>query len=169
MAIGLHNLRRSPNSAHRPKRIGRGLGSGHGAFSTRGVKGQRARSGGTAGINRRALKAMVVHYPKFKGMRRAYPKLATVTTDQLERHFPMGGQVDGSALVSAGLITTAAHGIKILHGRNGKLSHPMTVTADAYSASAKQLIEKAGGKALMVQTGSAPQVSREVKKTIRKK
>lgn len=149
MAIGLHNLRRSPNSAHRPKRVGRGLGSGHGAFATRGVKGQRARSGGTAGINRRTLRAMIMHLPKFKGMRRAYPKLATVTTDQLERHFPAGGQVDGSALVSAGLITTAAHGVKILRGRKEKLTHPLSVTADACSASARQLIEKTGGKVII--------------------
>lgn len=148
MSMGLHNLQRFPRSVRRRKRIGRGLGSGHGAFSTRGVKGQRARSGGVAGIGRRSLKSLIAHLPKFKGMKRAIPKLRIVSTDQLERHFPAGAQVSGSALVAAGLIDRAAYGVKVLTGV-GKLSKPLTVTANGFSAKAKKMIEDAGGKAIV--------------------
>ncbi|MDO8560350.1 MAG: 50S ribosomal protein L15 [bacterium] len=146
MTVGLHNLRRFPNSVRPRKRVGRGLGSGHGAFSTRGVKGQRARTGGAKGIARRSLKHLIMHLPKFKGQKPSAPKERTVTTDQLERKFPAGATVSGRTLVAARLVDTDRQGIKVLAG--GKpMTKALTVQADAFSAGAKKMIEAAGGKA----------------------
>ncbi len=149
MILGLHRLQRFPRSVHRPKRVGRGLGSGHGTMSTRGTKGQRARSGGTRGIGRRSIRQLILHLPKFKGQRRAAPKFATVGTAELERRFAAGRVVDGAALVAAGLIRSARQGVKILS--DGKpMTKALLVAADAFSVPAKQAIEAVGGKAIIL-------------------
>lgn len=152
MTTGLHNLSPFPGSVRRRKRVGRGLGSGHGTMSTRGTKGQRARSGGSKGIDRRSVRHLIMRLPKFKGMRPIAPKLATVTTDQLERHLVTGRTVDGRMLANAGIIGTERHGIKILGG--GKpMTKALTVRADAFSAGAVKIIEAAGGKTIVAKSG----------------
>lgn len=162
MTIGLHNLQRYPGSVRRRKRVGRGLGSGHGTMSTRGTKGQRARSGGSKGIGRRTIRHLIMHLPKFKGMRGFVPKLACVQTDQLERHFAAGQTVDGAVLVKAGLVGTDRHGVKILAG--GKpMTKAVTVKANAFSAGAKKIIEAAGGQAVIVEPRSTEYASRKNK------
>lgn len=149
MTLGLHNLQRFPHSRRPRKRVGRGLGSGHGAFSTRGVKGQRARTGGAKGLQRRSLKHLILHLPKFKGQKPHTPKACIVTTDGLERRFPVGAIVDGRAMLAARLVATDRQGIKVLAGAK-PLTKAMTVRADAFSAGAKKMIAAAGGKAVIV-------------------
>lgn len=146
MSIGLHNLKRFPGSVRKRKDIGRGLGSGHGAFSTRGVKGQRARSGGTGGIHKRAIKRLFHQVPKMSDFTPRHPKYDLVNLDDLEARFSAGSSVDHRAFVRAGLADRRAWGVKVLG--QGKLTKALTVVADAYSASAKAAIEAAGGRAL---------------------
>ncbi len=158
MPIGLHNLKRFPGSVRKRKDIGRGLGSGHGAFSTRGVKGQRSRSGGTGGIHKRAIKLLFHQVPKMSDFTPRHPKYDLVNLDDLEARFLAGSSVDRRAFVRAGLADRRAWGVKVLG--QGKLTKALTVVADAYSASAKAAIEAAGGKALLVreaQTEVKPQ------------
>lgn len=162
MTIGLHNLQRYPGSVRRRKRVGRGLGSGHGTMSTRGTKGQRARSGGSKGIGRRSMRNLVMHVPKFKGMRGFIPKRACVLTDQLERHCAAGQTVDGGVLAAAGLVGTSRHGVKILAGAR-PMTKAVTVKAEAFSAGAKKIIEAAGGKAVIVEPRSTNYASRKNK------
>ena len=141
----LHELSPAPGSNRDVKRIGRGHGSGNGKTAGKGHKGQNARSGG--GVR-----------PGFEGgqmpMTRRIPKRGfnnifavkpeTVNVSDLER-FKEGTEVDAELLRAAGLINKTANGVKILG--NGELTKNLTVKAAAFSASAKEKIEKAGGKA----------------------
>lgn len=146
MSIGLHNLKRFPGSVRKRKDIGRGLGSGHGAYSTRGVKGQRARTGGSKGIHKRSIKLLYAQVPKLSDFTIRHPKFEVVNLDDLETHFAAGATVDRRELVRAGFAEKSSWGVKVL--AQGKLTKALTVVADAYSAAAKAAIEAAGGKAL---------------------
>ncbi|MBP1545778.1 MAG: 50S ribosomal protein L15 [Oscillospiraceae bacterium] len=142
----LYELSPAAGSVKDVKRVGRGHGSGNGKTAGKGHKGQNARSGG--GVR-----------PGFEGgqmpMSRRIPKrgfnnifavkYSTVNVSDLE-NFVDGTVVDAELLKASGLVKkTANGGIKILG--NGELSKNLTVKAQAFSASAKEKIEKAGGKA----------------------
>lgn len=144
----LHNLQPAEGASRRPYRKGRGAGSGNGKTAGRGHKGQWARSGG--GVR-----------PGFEGgqmpLARRLPKrgfhnifgttYATVNVSALDR-FEDGSEVTIETLVAAGLVKDVQDGIKVLG--NGELTKKLTVKAAAFSASAKEKIEKAGGKAEVV-------------------
>ncbi len=141
----LYELSPAPGSNRDVKRVGRGHGSGNGKTAGKGHKGQNARSGG--GVR-----------PGFEGgqmpMTRRIPKrgfnnifaerYAIVNVSDLEI-FKEGTEVDADLLRASGLIRKTDNGVKILG--NGELTKPLTVKAAAFSASAKEKIEKAGGKA----------------------
>lgn len=144
----LHELSPVPGSKTKAFRKGRGAGSGNGKTAGKGHKGQNARSGG--GVR-----------PGFEGgqmpLQRRIPKrgfnnifattYATVNVSDLNR-FEDGAVVDQQALIEAGLIKKPLDGIKVLG--KGELSKKLTVNVKAYSASAKQKIEAAGGKAEVI-------------------
>ena len=141
----LYELSPAPGSNRDVKRVGRGHGSGNGKTAGKGHKGQNARSGG--GVR-----------PGFEGgqmpMTRRIPKrgfnnifaerYAIVNVSDLEI-FKEGTEIDADLLRASGLIRKTDNGVKILG--NGELTKPLTVKAAAFSASAKEKIEKAGGKA----------------------
>ena len=143
--MSIHELKPAEGARTAEKRIGRGIGSGMGKTSTRGHKGQWARSGG--GVR-----------PNFEGgqmpMTRRLPKIGfnnkrfehaynTVNLDVLNR-FEDGQTVGIDELVAAGIIKKVLpYGLKVLGG--GKLEKKLTVKADKFTASAKEKIEKAGG------------------------
>lgn len=144
----LNDLTAIPGSKKEPKRIGRGIGSGQGKTAGKGHKGQKARSGGSI-------------RPGFEGgqmpLQRRLPKrgfvnkfaksIAAVNVGTLDR-FEDGSTVDAQALIDAGVVKVCCDGIKILG--NGKISKKLTVKVTAYSDSAKQKIEAAGGKAEVI-------------------
>ncbi|MGE4548293.1 MAG: 50S ribosomal protein L15 [Intestinibacillus sp.] len=144
----LQNLQPSEGSAKKPYRKGRGAGSGNGKTAGRGHKGQWARSGG--GVR-----------PGFEGgqmpLARRLPKrgfhnifgttYAPVNVSALDR-FEDGAEVTAQTLAEAGLVKNQLDGVKILG--SGELTKKLTVKAAAFSASAKEKIEKAGGKAEVV-------------------
>lgn len=141
----LHELSPAPGSVKDVKRIGRGHGSGNGKTAGKGHKGQNARSGG--GVR-----------PGFEGgqmpLQRRIPKrgfnnifaakYATVNVSALEV-FKDGTVVDAELLKAQGIIKKELDGVKILG--NGDLSKNLTVKAAKFSETAKEKIEKAGGKA----------------------
>ena len=141
----LHELSPAEGSTHALKRVGRGHGSGWGKTAGKGHKGQNARSGG--GVR-----------PGFEGgqmpLQRRIPKRGfvniyrTVYTNvnlaQLDARFEDGAVVDTESLKAAGLIKKVGDGVKVLG--DGELTKKLTVKADAFSKSAKEQIEKAGGK-----------------------
>lgn len=141
----LHRMKAPSGANKRRKRIGRGESSGHGKTGGRGGKGQTARTGkgkpghgfegGQMPMYRRMPKrGFVVPFPK---------RWVEVNIDVLGARFGAGASVDLQALVAVGLASKNADGFRVL-GR-GELGHAITVTADHFSASAKQKIEAAGG------------------------
>lgn len=138
----LSELAPSPGSRRKRKRVGRGPGSGHGKTACKGHKGQNARSGGGT-------------KPGFEGgqmpLQRRIPKRGFTNIFQKNRAIINVGVLDKleettitpDVLVSEGVIKDAVNGVKILG--NGELTRAITVKAHAFSASAKEKIEKAKG------------------------
>jgi large subunit ribosomal protein L15 len=140
----LHDLKPRPGAKHRTKRLGQGESSGHGKTSGRGGKGQTARSGSSIRIGfEGGQMPLIRRIPKrgFNNARFAIKYLG-VNVGDLNR-FDDGARVDETALRSVGLANGRAHGIKILG--EGELSKKLTVSASAFSASAKAKIEAKGG------------------------
>jgi large subunit ribosomal protein L15 len=143
----LHELR-SPEGARRSKkRVGRGTASGHGKTAGRGMKGQGARSGGGKGAyfegGQLPLSRRLPHKNGFTNLFKVQYSL--VNLDRLSK-FREGSSVDPEAMAEAGLIKSSKGLVKVL-GR-GELKHALTITAHKFSASARQKIEAAGGKAV---------------------
>lgn len=142
---------RAPEGAVRPKkRKGRGVGSGLGKTSGKGMKGQKARNpgafsklhfeGGQTPLQRRL--------PKY-GFKNPFTKsIVTLNVSDLNR-FEDGATIDVAALRDAGLIRKRFDGVKVLG--NGEIERKLTVRVHGYSASARAKIEKAGGKAELVE------------------
>jgi large subunit ribosomal protein L15 len=141
----LDELKPAPGSKHRRKIVGRGIGSGHGAQSTRGMKGQRSRSGfsGMTGFEGGQM-PLIRRVPK-RGFRHTAFRIdfSVVNIGNFEKHFDAKSPVTPAALKEAGLLKGADR-VKVLG--NGELKKALTVQAHSFSASAKEKIEKAGGK-----------------------
>ena len=142
----LEDLRPARGAKKRRKRVGRGPGSGHGKTSTKGAKGQRARSGGgKAGGFEGGQMPLYRRLPK-RGFTPPGGKTeyAVVNVKSLAA-FAAGGAVDPDGLVQAGLIKNGDRTrVKILG--NGDVPHALTVKAHAVSGSARSKIEAAGGR-----------------------
>lgn len=143
--LSLHNLKINKKAKKRAKRVGRGNASGHGTYSTRGLKGQRSRSGGKKGLKKLALKKQLASKPKLGGFNSLRPKMITVNVAELEKNFNAGELVNPAKLLEKGLIRRIKPGVKILG--DGKLTKKLNVFAHDFSESAKQAIIKAGGSA----------------------
>jgi large subunit ribosomal protein L15 len=144
----LYELQPAEGAKRSPKRIGRGIGSGMGKTSTKGHKGQKARSGGGKG-------------PAFEGgqtpLQRRLPKrgftnkfkreLVEVNLEKLNI-FDNGAEVTPEILLEKGIIKKLADGVKILG--NGKITKKLTIKSNGFSKSAVDKIEKAGGKAEVI-------------------
>lgn len=150
MAIGLNNLKAPAGATHKKKRVGRGPGSGLGKTSGRGNKGQKSRSGYSS---KRGFEGgqMPLHrrLPK-RGFTNIFKReWAEVNLSDLERIFDAGATVTPEALVQHGLVRKSKQDSIVVLGR-GELKKSLTVNVHRFSASARQKIEEAGGKAEVV-------------------
>jgi large subunit ribosomal protein L15 len=152
MADTLSNLVKPEGATKKKTRRGRGVGSGLGKTAGRGQKGQYARTGafkphfegGQTPIQRRLPK---------RGFNNPFSaKTAEVNVSELER-FPAGARVDEKALRDQGLVKGPCDRIKILG--DGELTRAVIVTAHSFSKGAAQKIEKAGGRALLLNDAAA--------------
>ena len=141
--LTLHNLKINKKAKKKTKRVGRGNASGHGTYSGRGLKGQKARAGGKGGLKRRGLKQLLRNKPKLGGFKSLKPKMAIVDLDQLENNFETGEIINAKKLFAKKLIKTVKNGVKILG--SGKITKKLSVTADDFSESAKKAIIESGG------------------------
>jgi len=142
--LTLSNLSPQPGSRKPRKRIGRGLGSGHGKTATRGHKGHKARSGGGIKLGFEGGQMPLQRRLPKRGFNNIFKKVfAIVNIQDLER-FAADTKVDKQALIAVGLVSKNDNLVKILG--NGELKHALTVVVDKVSASARQKIEAAGGK-----------------------
>ncbi len=140
----LHELKPNPGATHRRKRVGRGIGSGHGKTAGRGTKGQKARDqvpltfeGGQTPLHRRL--------PRLKGFKNPTHKEYTIiNVALLEERFEAGDVVTPELLLERRIIKKLEKdGLKVLG--EGELTKALTVRAHKFSKSAEQKITAAGG------------------------
>ena len=137
----LHELTAVEGSTKERKRIGRGHGSGQGKTAGKGHKGQKARSGGSIRPGFEGGQMPLQRRVPKRGFNNIFAKkIVAINVSDLNK-FEDGAEVDAQALVNVGIV-------KILG--NGEISKKLTVKVAAYSESAKQKIEAAGGKAEVV-------------------
>src|ERR1041385_1796137 len=159
--IGLHNLQPAPGSRKDRKRVGRGHGSGHGKTSGRGHKGYGARAGAKdrarfeGGQNPIHMRMRKLRGPN-KKMSMPFEMFRThtqpVNLEDLEARFEDGASVDLDALRAAGLGTRKNVPVKIL--ARGELTKKLTVHAHAFSKTARERIEAAGGTGQGIEEGT---------------
>ena len=144
--MNINELSPVVGSTHVGKRKGRGHATGNGKTAGRGHKGQKARSGGKVRVGfEGGQMPLARRLPKFGFNNIFATQYAIVNVADLEAAFNAGDVVDTEALKAKGLVKKTLDGVKVLG--NGELTKALTVKAAAYSASAKEKIEKAGGKA----------------------
>ena len=144
----IHELSPVAGSTHVDKRKGRGHATGNGKTAGRGHKGQKARSGGGVRIGFEGGQMPLARRIPKRGFNNIFAKpLETVNVDVLNK-FEDGAVVDAQALLDARVISKCKYGVKFLG--NGEVSKKLTVKAAAFSESAKEKIEAAGGKAEVV-------------------
>lgn len=146
MNISLSTLRPAKGAKHRRKILGRGEGSGHGQTSTRGMKGQRSRSGDGRRMGFEGGQTPLIRRIPKRGFNNAVFKKTylIVHLGQIETKFSIEDHVTPEELYIRGLIQDKSRPIKILGG--GALTKKLTVSAHAASARAKEAIENAGGR-----------------------
>jgi large subunit ribosomal protein L15 len=140
----IHDLSPLEGSKKNRKRVGRGVGSGHGRTSCRGHKGQKARSGGTIVPGFEGGQMPLQRRLPKRGFTNIFRKEAAVVNLKDLNRFEASAVVDLEALKSAGLVRKAEGGVKVLG--KGDLAHAITLKVDKISRTAKEKIEAAGGK-----------------------
>ncbi|HZP82523.1 MAG TPA: 50S ribosomal protein L15 [Chthonomonadaceae bacterium] len=165
MPIGLHNLKPADGATHRAKRVGRGIGSGHGKTSGRGNKGNKARGqvnpnfeGGQTPLHRRL--------PQLRGVRSRNPhgfknlekrKFAVVNLSLLEANFEAGAEITPETLIERGLVRDlevlweGKKQIRLKILGDGEITKKFTVHAHRFSQSAQEKLQAAGGTAEFIQ------------------
>jgi large subunit ribosomal protein L15 len=156
------------------KRIGRGLGSGKGRYSSRGIKGQKSRSGSAkmrAGFEGGQMPLhMRVGKKRGATSKDAMPigpfrtHTVPVNVSELERVFADGDTVNVEALLERGLIKNTRADVKVLG--NGELKKKLSVTAHAFSESAREKIEAAGGSVVDLRADARSSKAKTRKRTV---
>lgn len=161
MSLYLHNLKPSTIKTKK-KRIGRG--GKRGAYSGRGLKGQKARSGGKRRLKRRGIRQLIESTHKLRGFKSHKPKVEILNLEKLNKYFSAqnvlkskyGHNISGKKdlikispkiLLKNKLISKIDNGVKILG--KGDITVKLNVKNCAVSKSAKDKIEKAGGKVII--------------------
>jgi large subunit ribosomal protein L15 len=141
MALKVHHLRPAPGAKTAKTRVGRGEGS-KGKTAGRGTKGSGARRNIPENFEGGQM-PMHMRIPKLRGFKNPFRvEFQIVNLDRISALFPEGGQIGVADLVSAGAVRPG-HPVKILG--TGDITVPVQVSADAFSASAKDKIAAAGG------------------------
>jgi large subunit ribosomal protein L15 len=142
----IHDLAPAPGAKKAPKRLGRGIGSGLGKTSGKGHKGQWARSGGGVRIGFEGGQMPLTRRIPKRGFTNIYKKEYSIVNVGTLEAFDENTVVTPELLLQSGvLIKVEAYGVKILG--DGELTKRLTVKANKFTVSAKESIEKVGGKA----------------------
>ena len=146
--MNLHELSPAAGSTQVGKRKGRGPGSGNGKTAGRGHKGQWARSGGGVRIGFEGGQMPLTRRLPKRGFNNIFAKPLEIVNVASLNKFEDGAVVSVSDLLEKGILSKCEYGVKVLG--NGEVTKKLTVRANAFSASAKEKIEKAGGKAEVI-------------------
>ena len=141
----LHELKPGIGSSKKGKRVGRGIGSGHGKTSGRGQKGQLSRSGGGKGTSFEGGQTPLQRrLPKLPGFKNRFKKVFFIVNVERLNVFDEKEDVTPEVLIEKGLIKNDRYPVKILG--NGTVEKRLNVKAHHFTGSAKEKIEAAGGK-----------------------
>ena len=142
--MNIQSLSPAPNSTYKVKRLGRGTGSGHGKTSTKGHKGQNARSGGGVRPGFEGGQMPLIRRIPKRGFTNNWKKVyTTINVSELNKLEP-NTIVTAEMLKATGKISKIGeYGLKVIG--NGEITIPLTVKANKFSESAIQKIQKAGG------------------------
>ena len=143
--MNLHELSPAAGSTHVGKRKGRGAGTGNGKTAGRGHKGQKARSGGGVRVGFEGGQMPLARRVPKRGFNNIFAKPLEIVNLSALNAFDSGAVVTAEALLEKGILSKCAYGYKVLG--NGKITKKLTVQASAFSKSAQEAIEAAGGKA----------------------
>ena len=144
----LSELSPAEGSVRAAYRKGRGAGSGNGKTGGRGHKGQKARSGGKIRVGFEGGQMPLARRIPKRGFNNIFAKpFESINVSALDK-FEDGAVVDAQALLDAGILSKCRYGVKILG--NGEITKKLTVKASAFSETAKEKIEAAGGKAEVI-------------------
>ena len=146
--MNLHDLSQAEGSVKSNYRKGRGHGSGNGKTAGRGHKGQKARSGGGVRVGFEGGQMPLARRIPKRGFHNIFAKPLEIVNVSALNKFEDGATVNVCDLLEKGILSKCEYGVKILG--NGSVSKKLTVRATAFSASAKEKIEAAGGKAEVV-------------------
>jgi large subunit ribosomal protein L15 len=143
--LKLSNLKPYKGATRRRKVVGRGVGSGHGTYSGKGAKGQKARSGGKIPVGFEGGN-MPLHrqIPKRRGFTSRTPKAQLVNLKKLSSKFEAGTTINPKVLFNKGLVKSVQDSIKVLG--DGEITKALNFEKILVSAQARAKIEKAGGK-----------------------
>lgn len=144
----LYNLSPAAGSTFTAKRKGRGNGTGNGKTAGRGQKGQKARSGGKVRIGFEGGQMPLARRVPKRGFNNIFAKRLDAVNVSVLNKFEDGATVNLETLTAAGIINQCKYGVKFLG--NGEVTKKLTVQATAFSESAKEKIEAAGGKAEVI-------------------
>ncbi|MDR1132471.1 MAG: 50S ribosomal protein L15 [Oscillospiraceae bacterium] len=144
----LSELSPAAGSTHVAKRKGRGNGSGNGKTAGRGQKGQKSRSGGGVRVGFEGGQMPLARRVPKRGFNNIFAKPLTAINVSVLNRFEDGDTITAEKLLATGVLSKCVYGLKILG--TGELARKLTVQAAAFSETAKQKIESAGGKAEVV-------------------
>ncbi len=150
-----HEILPAPGSRKDRKRVGRGNASGHGTYSGRGLKGQKARAGGKMrpGFEGGQL-PLIKRLPRKRGFTNIFKvRFSLVNVEDLGVFDP-NTEVDIEKMIQSKIIKTGNKPVKVL--ARGELDRPLTVVANKFTQAARQKIESAGGRVEEVAFGSGP-------------
>jgi len=140
MALSLSQLSGNHSATKKRKRVGRGNASGHGTYSTRGLKGQKSRSG-VSGLKRLGMKKQLLAVPKRRGFNSYRDKAQVVDFTRLNKAFKDGAVINPKTLAAAGLTDLGKGPVKILSRGELTLKH-LKFEKVTFSAAAKAKLEK---------------------------
>lgn len=140
----LHDLRPADGSTKKRKRVGRGTGSGKGKTSSRGTKGQRARTGvGIHAAFEGGQMRMTKRLPKMRGFNNRFKvEYTAINLDSIERHFEANAEVSPETMAAAGLLDVDAPVVVLARG---DVSKALSIKAHRISEAARKKVEAAGG------------------------
>lgn len=137
-------LKPPAGAKHKSKRVGRGDGSGHGTYSGRGLKGQKSRSSGGVRLGFEGGQLpLIKKLPKRRGFTNIFKVEYNIVNVGKLSVFPPGSEITPKELFQAGLIKSLKLPTKILG--DGDIHHPLSVSANKFSAAAEKKISAVGG------------------------
>jgi large subunit ribosomal protein L15 len=143
--VKISDLAPQPGAKKKEKRIGRGPGSGHGKTSTKGHKGQAARSGGTKGPGFEGGQQPLIRRVPKRGFTNIHRKEYAIVNLERLNQFDADAVINPQFLQEAGVVKKSDGNIKILG--NGELTKPLVISAHKFSQEAMKKIQAAGGRA----------------------